>query len=98
MIDYKSYGKFLIDNGLLFEINRKVMHPIGLSFVIDIDSKNKKRLVIVGIDQTDDEEGFLFDEETLEFNKKKYNNFIRKFNINEKLEARKNKLGFIEQE
>jgi hypothetical protein len=97
MIDYKSYGKFLIDKGLVFEINRKVLHPLGLALVIDLDPQNKKRLIITGIMETQDQEGFLYDDETFTVGDKKYNQYLKEEG-NDRLEFRKTKLGFIEQE
>jgi hypothetical protein len=97
MIDYKSYGKFLIDKGLVFEINRKVLHPLGLALIIDLDPQNKKRLIITGILETQDQEGFLYDDETFAVGDKKYNQYLKEEG-NDRLEFRKNKLNFIEQE
>lgn len=97
MIDSKSYGKFLIDNGLVFEINRKVLHPLGLALIVDVDYKNKKKLVVTGIMETDDAEGFIYDQETFDVGKDKYNAYLKKHGM-ERLESRKEKLGFIEQE
>jgi hypothetical protein len=97
MIDFKSYGKFLIDNGLVFEINRKVLHPLGLALIVDVDYKNKKKLIITGIMETDDSEGFLYDPETFNVGQDKYNMYLKKYG-SERLKSRKDKLGFIEQE
>ena len=33
----KDSAKFLVDNGLLFEINRAVLHPRGLALAVSVD-------------------------------------------------------------
>jgi hypothetical protein len=45
--------KFLKDNGLLFEINRSVLHPLGLTLQVDGDGKAE-------VFQTDDPAGMTF--------------------------------------
>lgn len=45
--------QFLRDKGLLFELNRSVLHPLGLT--LQVDSDGKAELL-----QTDDPAGMLF--------------------------------------
>ena len=92
-----SFPRFMLDNGLVFEINRKVLHPLGLAMVVDVDFKNRKKLAITALVQTDDPEGFLYDPEGFEIGKEKYENFLLKEG-QERLDARQAKYGFIEQD
>jgi hypothetical protein len=93
----KNFQRYLIDNGLVFEINRRVLHPLGLSLVVDVAYDNRKNLAIVGLDQTDDAEGFLYDEETFKVGEDKYQNFLKKEG-SQKVQLRQETLGFIFQE
>ena len=93
----KGFERFLIDNGLIFEINRKVLHPLGLALIVDISFENRKALKIVGLDETDAAEGFLFDEETFEDGMEKLQRFMEKKGLS-KIDARKKEIGFIIQE
>jgi hypothetical protein len=92
----KNFPKYMLDNGLLFEINRRVLHPLGLSMVIDLDWTNKKKLAITALVQTEDYEGCLFDEEAFEVGESNYAKYLRK--EGGRLEERKNKFGFVEQD
>lgn len=47
--------QFLKDNGLLFELNRAVLHPLGLTLQVDADGKAE-------LLQTDDPAGMVFPE------------------------------------
>ena len=94
----KQFPKFLVDNGLIFEINRKVLHPLGLAMVIDIDLKSRKNLAITALEETDDPEGFLYDSEGFEIGSEKYKRFLEKRGGQERLDARQAKFGFIEQD
>jgi len=94
----RSHIKYLVDSGLVFEINRKVLHPLGLAMVVDIDRANRRQLAITAIVQTEDAEGFLYDEEAFTHGMEKFQKFLNKIDADEKLEARKAKYGFIEQD
>jgi hypothetical protein len=92
-----KFPKYLIDSGLIFEINRKVLHPLGLAMVVDVDRNNKRQLAITAIIETDDQEGFLYDEEGYNIGKEKYQRFLDKGG-QERLNSRMAKYGFIEQD
>jgi hypothetical protein len=94
----KQFQKFLVDNGLIFEINRKVLHPLGFAMVVDIDPKNRKNLAITALEETEDPEGFLYDPEGFEIGSDKYNRYLNKRGGQERLDARNAKYGFIEQD
>ena len=93
----KNEARFLLDSGLLFEINRLVLHKHGLAMVIDIDIDNRRKVKIRGIVETKDADGWLFDQESFEEGRFKYEQFL-----NEKgtlqLDKRKEVLGFVIQE
>jgi hypothetical protein len=97
MSNLKSFQKFLIDNGLIFEINRKVLHPLGLAMIVDIDRNNKRKLSITGLAETEDEDGFIYDEEAFTIGTEKYQKFLDRGG-QDRLDARKAKYGFIEQD
>lgn len=63
--------QFLMDHGLLAEINRQILHPLGLALGVYIDSETGQvtRTFLKG---TSDPEGYYFSNETLEKNKYKY--------------------------
>jgi hypothetical protein len=98
MESIKSFQRYIIDNGLLFEINRRILHPVGLALVIDIDRNNRKQLAFTELLSTDDSEGFLFDEEAYEVGDKNYKKFLLKKGGQSKINARKEKYGFVEQD
>lgn len=93
----KQFQKFLVDNGLIFEINRKVLHPLGLSMIIDVDPKNRKNLSITALEDTEDPEGFLYDSEAFEIGLEKYEKFLKKGGQS-RIDERKSKYGFVEQD
>lgn len=91
----KSFEKFMLDNGLLFEINRKVLHPLGLAISANPDPKSKKRLNLC-LYKTDDLDGFLYDEEGFEIGAEKFEKYLKKKG-QEKINFRMASYGFIEQ-
>lgn len=97
MAKIDSFPRFMLDNGLVFEINRKVLHPLGLAMVVDVDFKNRKKLAITALAQTDDPEGFVYDHESFEVGKDNYEKFLLKEG-QDRLDARQAKYGFIEQD
>jgi len=91
-----KFPKFMVDNGLIFEINRRVLHPLGMAMVVDIDRNNKRNLAITALFETEEQEGFLYDEEGYNVGKDKYQKFLDKSG-QERLDYRLAKYGFIEQ-
>jgi|SRR5690606_3002291 len=94
-----NYVRYLLDNGLLFEINRKVLHPLGLALVVNVDEENRKKITIDGLIKVpeDDKEGFVYDDETFTVGSEKYEKFLEKYG-RKRLELRKEELGYIIQE
>lgn len=74
----KNFVKFLVDNGLIFEINRKVLHPVGLALIVDIERGKRNQLAITALLETDDPESFLYDDEGIEVGTEKYKAFLKK--------------------
>lgn len=92
----KNFPKFLVDNGLVFEINRKVLHPLGLAMIVDVDPKNRRQLAITNLVETEDEVGFVYESEAFSCSSEKFNKFLEKKQA--ALDARKAKFGFVEQD
>lgn len=93
-----DFARFLLDNGLLFEINRKVLHPLGLVLVTDVDYEDDNKIVLSGLYSADDDlEGIVFDPETFEEGRRKYRQFLSEDGQN-RLDSRNNSLGFVVQE
>lgn len=67
--------QFLIDNGLLFEINRQVLHPLGLELHLRLNDENR----LVGIDLLDNRpspEPIYFSPEAFEEGRQKYERYM----------------------
>ena len=93
----KQFPKFLVEKGFLFEINRKVLHPLGMELVVDVDYENRKWLRVDRLEYVEhDPEGILYDDETFRANQKVYQRYLDEEG-QAKLDARKEKLGFIVQ-
>lgn len=72
--------------GLLQEINRQVLHPMGLALAVKyVDGKE---VIDCLIDARDDPEGMCFDNEDISVNY--YTNFYKLFN-----EKRKNRIKYL---
>jgi len=92
----KNVPEFLLESGLIFEINRKILHPFGLALEIIIDDDDK--LVFGNIwDHRDDEDGITFSKESFDVGKEKFEKFMNEFG-NMRLKTRLNNLGYTIQE
>lgn len=85
--------KFLLDNGLLFEINRSVLHPFGLALSVIIDDEENCKFDGL-LDCRDDPEGIVFSDEVLAAGQKKYRDYLEKEGFNKEM-FRYDKLGYI---
>jgi len=86
-------ANFLTGTGLLFEINRRVLHPFGLALEIiqDVESGESK---IGGVwDKRDVEGGMLFLEGSVAEGAKKFKAFLEEFGY-DKLKEREADVGF----
>ena len=86
-IDIKEFREL----GLLVELNRAFLHPLGLALEVDIDKDGNEKLGGIW-DYRDDPEGMTYEK----LNKEKVNN-AQEF-IKEKHNIREKELGFIYQE
>lgn len=81
--------QFLKDKGLLFELNRAVLHPLGLTLQVDPDGKAE-------LLQTDDPAGMLFTQSEFLDGEAKLMEFMDAEGSS-RLAARKAFLRFVEQ-
>jgi hypothetical protein len=86
---------FLVEKGLLFEINRSILHPLGLALAFADDGAGGESMLL--LDERDDPEGFIFLEDTLNHGYSKLEAFMNEYGY-AKLASRKERLGFIVQE
>lgn len=89
--------KFLLSTGLLYNINRTVLHPLGLSLTVTVseDTGEEDATVHVTLHQTDDLEGFKFPEEQIENMEARWQKYLS--TQRPRLLAKAQKLGFIQQ-
>jgi hypothetical protein len=87
---------YLLETGLLFEINRAILHPLGLALAVVEDSTGSQKNIIV-MDYSSDPEGMIFTEEAYWMGTVKLDKFMEEFGIL-RLQQRKEKLGFVVQE
>lgn len=85
----KLDAKWLIDSGLLFEINRNVLHIVGVALTFDQDGN------VVLKDMREQPEKAVYDKATYELGKDKLDNF-REFS-SKQMDKRRNKLGWAYQ-
>jgi len=93
----KNTPEFLLETGLLFEINRKILHPFGLALEIVIDDDTKKITFGPIWDYRDDPEGIIFEEDSFNVGREKINKFMSDFG-DERLKTRFELLGYTIQE
>ena len=96
MIKENEAIKFLLDSGLLFEINRVVLHPLGMALGVRIEEDGTCKFDGLW-DCRDEEEGIIFSDEVLREGTKKYNQYMVDEGISLK-NKRYDKLGYICQE
>lgn len=87
----EDLGQHLYDTGLLFEINRKVLHPRGLAIGTNHDDDD----AVVGMFLRDvaDLEGIVFGEASWDEGRAKLSAFDESRNHLERVEARQNTYG-----
>lgn len=79
-------GQFLLDSGLLFEINRSTFHPLGLSMAVK-DGKIYLQDFRTKPDKT------IYSAEKYKEGVNKLRNFLKRFGTRQ-MELRRKKLGF----
>ncbi len=84
-------GEVLFTTGLLFEINQKILHPVGKSIYYDPDEGLRV------VNHTNDPEATIFDKFTFNMGKNKLLKFMRTEG-KEAMRLRQEKLGFVVQQ
>ena len=82
--------------GLLFEINRRVLHPLGLAMAVEIDDDGNVAFSNKIWDCRDDPEGIIYDEETFEEAQERFLTFMKEQG-NDLIKCRKEQLGYFVQ-
>jgi len=88
----------LLDMGLIFEINRQILHPLGMAIAVELDPDDPEfESKFAGVwDSRDDPEGFLFGDDLMEEGLKKFQDYMEQEGFT-KLEKRKQLLGYVVQ-
>jgi hypothetical protein len=81
---------FILDSGLLFEINRQFMHPLGIAMTVRIDENGQKTWAFK--DYREEPESVKFDNNTLTSGRLKYETFMKAFGFAQ-MAKRERKLG-----
>jgi len=89
-------NKDLLDSGLLFEINRTVLHPLGISLGIDVDEITGE-VGRLGLRQIDDKEGMIFSDEQIKECVVKISLFRTRPENIERYHLRRKALGYVVQ-
>lgn len=85
---------FLLDSGLLFEINRTTLHILGIALTVKVDGEGKKRFELK--DCRSEPERLVYDKGTQELGKEKLRSFMAAFG-GKQLDRRRAKLGWAYQ-
>lgn len=83
-------------SGLLFEINRQVLHPLGLALAVELPEQPEEDSdlgIIHIVDCTDDPEGLVYDTQSFFSGVEKYNQYMDKEG-DARLASRFDELGF----
>lgn len=80
-------GQFLVDSGLLYMINREILHPIGLALSVTTDGKLLIKAML------DKPEEMIFKKEMVIKGYAKFKQFMLSFG-NQQIEKRQEKLGW----
>ena len=67
--------QFLMDNGVLFEVNRQVLHPLGLQLDIEVDDEGRVTRFDL-LDNRDSPEPIFFTPEDFEEGRSKYESYM----------------------
>jgi len=91
--------KELSERGLLFEINRRVLHPLGLAISIDVERDDETDEIMSAKfgdiwDCQEDPEGIVYTDELFAVGLQKYQDYMEQEG-NALLEARRKSLGYI---
>lgn len=68
--------RFLMDNGILFEVNRQVLHPLGLQLDIEVDEEGRVTSLEL-LDNRDSPEPIFFNADQFEEGRAKYEKYMQ---------------------
>ncbi len=88
-------AKELREMGLLWKINKDILHPLGLALEVVVDEVGGETFGDVW-DSRDDPEGFMYDDETWTAGHKKYVRYMEEKGDKAR-RVRSDKLGFVRQ-
>jgi len=92
----KEAARYLYKTGLLFELNRKVLHPLGLALSVNVDEETDEVLGFAGLwDSTADPEGLRFTPGSFNEGLDRLAKYLVDINIGKVLEQRRATLGYI---
>jgi len=91
----KTSPKILVDSGLLFEINRKILHPLGMALCVVTDDESGEAIEIF-LKETTELEGVVFSEGSFLDGERKLESYMKNIG-NNKRSTRKTAIGFEEQ-
>ena len=93
--------QFLVASGLLFEINRRILHPLGLALAVELNGEDEKKeqvetsTVIRIWDNRDDPEGIYFENDCFGEGEIKFAKTLSA--AKPRFETRREKLGYVVQ-
>lgn len=87
--------KEFVERGFLFELNRAILHPMGLAMYVT-DGVGGPMVFGGIIDSMDDPDGFVYESKTFSEGKEKWDRFM-KLEGGERLNERREQLGFVKQ-
>lgn len=98
----KDPANFLVDSGLLFEINRRILHPLGLALSVEVPDENEadstaEKCSTSVLDYRADPEGLIFEDEDLAKGRQKILDYLITNKVRERLMARRAVLGYVTQ-
>ena len=73
-LDAAKAAALLVDNGLLWDINRRILHPLGLALAVDMDGEDFLKFSLL---ETRDPEGLAFDAEAMADGIQKHRAYMR---------------------
>ena len=85
--------EFLLETGLLFEINRKILHPLGLALSLYLNDKGEVFDMEI-LDMRDDEEGVRYSDDTYAIGCDKFFKYMEAHG-KKAIHGRFKKLGYI---
>ncbi len=96
MADNRVPLRSLVDEGLLFEINRQVLHPLGLALTMVWNGEDSGEPDAVVLKTTSDAEGFLFSAEAFADGAGKFRDFMSRYGES-RLKGRTAAIGLVRQ-